>query len=88
MKFSVLVTARHNACINRQQVRRHPWRKSHFLQVGQALRRARGSHPWLLLIKINSLPKTLGFLPLGSQLQLSLKLEFVLRQSTESSEIH
>jgi hypothetical protein len=45
-------------------VRRHPWRKSHFLQVGQALRRARGSHPWLLLIKFITLPKTLGFLPL------------------------
>jgi len=41
----VLITARHNACINRQQVRRHPWRKSHFLQVGQALRRARTAIP-------------------------------------------
>jgi hypothetical protein len=44
-EFSVLITARHNACINRQQVRRHPWRKSLFLQAGQALRRARTGIP-------------------------------------------
>jgi hypothetical protein len=46
-------------------MRRHPWRKSHLLQVGQALRRAKDSHPWLLLIKLNSPFKTLGFLPCG-----------------------
>jgi hypothetical protein len=39
-------TARHGACNVQQQVRRHPWRESHFLQAGQAPRRAGTADPW------------------------------------------
>jgi hypothetical protein len=40
------LTACHGACTDKQPVRRHPWRKSHGLQTGQAPRQARTANPW------------------------------------------
>ncbi len=78
------LTACHGACIGQQPVRRHPWRKSRPLQAGQSARQAgtaiRGR------LRSGSLASfgTLSVLLCACQLQLSLKLLLVLRQTTES----
>jgi len=79
-------TARHGACRARQGARRHPCRQSRPLQAeGQAPRRAGPANPWPSLLGLG------GYVPDARhpwlaivQLQLSLKLEAVLRQPTAS----
>ena len=68
------LTACHGACISQQPVRRHPWRKSHGLQAGQAPRQARTAIPGRLRSSSVASFHTLSVLLRACQLQLSLKL--------------
>ena len=78
--------ARHGACRARQGARRHPCRQSRPLQAeGQAPRRAGPANPWPSLLKRSGFARNAQHPCFAIvQLQLSLRLEAVLRQPTAS----